>query len=177
MQYATEYMIALSSIDRKFTKKELSGLKERFLYKKNGDQTVLIKAEGNSELRGKVSIPPLPQKFKLDAEEPADESFRNWLEESKVIVQVTPKALKAILMDGRMKNAFNDKTIDGISGSKTSYKEQRKDLENRKFGLNANTDPSERPIYGYVESPHYLMSAADANQVNKYGRHRNCFKK
>lgn len=144
-----------------------------FIFAKNGDSLKRVKAAGNTSLRGRVSIPPLPEKFRESKSEPVDESFRNFLEEAKVMLQVNLGPLKAILESGKIKNTFDTDVIDFVgSDAPDYYKKTRRNTEEKKFGIRQDGLANERPIYTYLESPHYLKSAPELNEAEMFGEAR-----
>ena len=163
--YATSSFSDLSEDDKK-------KYSRAFIFAKNGDSLKKVKAVGDKSLRGQASIPPIPEKFEGGGE-PVDESFRNFLEEAKVMLQVNLRPLKAILESGRIKNTFDDDAIDFVgSDAPDYYRQTRRNTEERKFGIRQEGLANERPIYAYLESPQYLKSAPELNEAEMFGEAR-----
>lgn len=165
---ANEYILLNSRLENT-TFEEANKAQRKFLYALNKEPLTFKPASGNLEMRGKKSIPPIPDLLKKGGE-PVDESFRNFLEEASILIQVTPNALTGILKAGRIKNKYEEGTVDSIGDyGDEYYDEERLDIEKACFGLKKQDSSSKRPVYGYIESPNHLRSAPKTNQTLDYG--------
>lgn len=114
---------------------------KRFVRAKSGDIVDDVPPKGNEKIRGKVESPPLPTAV-ANSNGDAD----NFLEESEIMIQVSPTAMLGIIADGRFKNALE-----------------------RILGVAGDADVLDRPVYGYVESTNYANSAPKNSTVGHYG--------
>lgn len=93
------------------------------------------------------------------------------LDGKPIAVRVTPKALKGILAEGRIKTQFETNRSNGELDPKW-----RARVEERWFGLQKDSDPKQRPIYGYVAvdgvrsvSGDAKTAGQDGNVLDQYG--------
>ena len=94
----------------------------------------------------------------------AEELKQQWLSSQKaqfaevaqesVKIDLTPKALNAILEDGRMKTAYevpSSRAGGNYPNNQKDYLEIRQNAETRYMGVPAETPPQDRPVYGYLK--------------------------
>lgn len=93
------------------------------------------------------------------------------LDGKPIAVRVTPNALKGILAEGRIKSQFETNRSNGELDPKW-----RARVEERWFGLQKDSDPKQRPIYGYVAvdgvrsvSGDAKTAGQDGNVLDQYG--------
>lgn len=141
---------------------EFEKAEKRLMRAMSGDIVDDVPPVGNEKIRGKVNSPPLPSAV-ANSSGDADSSFRNFLEESEILIQVSPTAMLGILEDGRFKNALERKSNEG------NFKQARLDAEKEILGVLTEASASERPIYGYVESKNYANSTPKNLTVGHYG--------
>ena len=84
----------------------------------------------------------------------------------KVAVRTTPTGLMGILRDGRFKSQFEGGKSRGLKDLQV-----RARYEEQWFGLDTKSDPTKRPIYGYVMVDGYRAAGIkDADALSQYGR-------
>jgi hypothetical protein len=80
-------------------------------------------------------------------------NLKESLANSNVYMRITPEGLEEAVKDGQFENTFmSKKTGAAFKANKKSYKayrEARNEGEEISLGVDKNTDPDHRPIYGY----------------------------
>lgn len=110
-------------------------------------------AEYTREVEGLAELPSRQQFYDV-----MTANARSIAESSKVRIRSGRDSLSAILNDGRFKTQFET----GTSGGKLNT-DLRAEVEEFYFGLGSSTEPSTRPIYGY------LGGEGDLKRVGQYG--------
>ena len=113
-------------------------------------------SERNSKTSGdeKKSINQKIQKVKQETRKEFAETIQKKFyqliadKENEVFVQIGHNALESLLRLGKFLNIADADALDPIGGDKGNQTKKRAELEEKKFGINPNSN--DRPIYGYL---------------------------
>ncbi|MBL1177661.1 Rho termination factor N-terminal domain-containing protein [Pantanalinema sp. GBBB05] len=93
----------------------------------------------------------------------AEKNFQKIVDESDVFVRVPDSAIDKIIGAGRFKSSFEA----GRKGK--DYNKRRGQTEDAMFGYGADTDPTKRPIYGYLGEKEFDGSSWSQTGPGQYG--------
>ena len=119
-----------------------------------------------SEANSRTRLAEVAKEYNLDAKEFEafiDKSVRRWVapENTEVCVAISPSRLGHVLDDGRFKSQFETGRSGGLLNT-----DVRARAESNLFGLDKDTDPTLRPIYGFLKTKEAGLPRA----INQYAR-------
>lgn len=125
----------------------------------NTGKKAKIKTQELEEIRNELS-----DKFGKELIDKAESNLQKVIDNSDVFVRVPgSKIVDQIITGGRFKSSFEA----GKRGK--DYNKRRGETESRMFGYDANTDPKDRPIYGYLGEKDFDDNSNSQQGPNQYG--------